>query len=269
MTHNLSLVLCLNLLAGHMYAADIRDIVRQGTAAIHTDWDADPKYAYIEKDVVVKNGKTTSKTSQVLTIEGSDYFLPVAIDDNPLPPERREEELRKLRAEVRRRKNESASARRRRLGSYQKQRDENGALLLDFPNAFTFELLREETEHGRPAYVVSASPKSRTGPMSRAAKVLAGMTGTLWVDKDTFQTFHAECGVVSAVPIYGILARVLPGTHIEFEMTPVTASVWLVSEVSMSLNLSKLLVFNSTQVTRSTYSDYRLNEAVLEELLKP
>ena len=42
-------------------AEDLQEIVRRATAAIQSDWDADPNYAYIERDEVQKNDKTTSK----------------------------------------------------------------------------------------------------------------------------------------------------------------------------------------------------------------
>ncbi len=142
--------------------------------------------------------------------------------------------------------------------------------MLDFPNAFTFELLREETINGHPAYVLSATPKKRTGSSSglgNAAKVLSGMRGTLWIDKENFHAIRAECDVISPVPIYGILAKVLPGTHVEFEMTPVTDSTWLIGEFSMTLTLSKVGLFRSKEVTGSTFSRYRPNGPVVEELL--
>lgn len=90
------------------------------------------------------------------------------------------------------------------IEKYKKQEDENGSLLLDAPNAFTFELLREETMDGYPAYVLSATPKKRTGPMSRAAKVLSGKNVTLWIERDTFHVIRGEAEVTNAVPIYGI-----------------------------------------------------------------
>jgi hypothetical protein len=200
-------------------------------------------------------------------IDGSDYNLPIAVNDQPFAPNQEKTELERLKNEVQRRNRESPAARRQRTDKYKKKRDENGVLLLDFPNAFTFELVREETRNGFPAYVLSGLPRKRTGPLSRAAKVLAGMRGTVWIDKENFHTILAECDVLAPVPIFGILARVLSGTHIEFATAPVTSATWLISELSMALAVSKLLLFKSTQVTRSTYSEYRLNSTVLEELL--
>jgi hypothetical protein len=254
--------------AGLCQAEDIQEIVRRGTAAIQSDWDADPNYAYVERDEVQKGDKTTSKTAKVVMIAGSDYYLPIAINDEPLSRAEREAELQKLKNEVARRNAESASARRERMEHYKKERDENAALLLEFPKAFVFELQGEEMKDGHLAYILSATPKKRSDSgLSRAAKVLSGMRGTLWIDKETFHPIRGVCDVVTPVPIYGILARVLPGTHISLGMAPASESTWLVSDLSMTLDVAKFFLFKSTQVTRSTYSEYRLNALVVDELL--
>ena len=246
--------------------ADLQEIVRQANATLQADWAADSDYAYVERSEIQKNEKVTSKTSQVVYIAGSDYYLPLAVDDQPLAPDRAKAELEKLKNEDRRRKDESPEARRQRIGKYKKQRDENEALVLDFPNAFTFDLVREETMNGHPAWVLSGIPRTRTGAATLAARVLSGMRGTVWIDKENFHAIRVECDVMTPVPVFGILARVLPGTHIEFGMAPVTGSTWLISELSAKLIVSKL-VFKSREMTGSTYSDYRPNNLVLAELL--
>ena len=164
MSRHQHLAACLVFCCLPCFGADLDEIVRRGTATLKSDWAADPDYAYMEKDEVLKNGMMTSKTSRVVYIEGSDYYLPIAIDDQPLPPEREKTELEKLKREAARRKNESPEARRQRIQKYQKQCDENEALVLDFPSAFNFELLPEESIDGYQAYVLSGMPKKRTGP---------------------------------------------------------------------------------------------------------
>jgi hypothetical protein len=128
--------------------------------------------------------------------------------------------------------------------------------------------LREETIGGYPAYVLAGTPKKRTGNLTLAARVLSGMRGTVWIDKENFHAIRVECDVVTPVPVYGVLAKVLPGTHIGFGMAPVTDSTWLVSELSMNLKVAKLILFKSAQRTHSTYTNYRLNTSVLTELLR-
>jgi hypothetical protein len=200
-------------------------------------------------------------------IDGSEYRLALAVDDQPLPPDRQKAELIKLKREVERRQSENPSARRARINAWKKKRDENGELLLDFPTVLTFQLLGEETRNGHSAYVLAATPAPGFVPATRAARVLSGVQGKAWVEKETLHPMLVECTVVTPVPVYGALASVLPGTQIEIKMTPVTDSTWLIEEVSTKLNVSKLHIFKSTAVMRSTYNQYRLNSSVIEELL--
>ena len=255
------------LFCGSGAAADLNEIVQRAAAALNSDWAADPTYACIERDEVQKGDKLTSKTFQVVMLDGSEYHIPLAFDDQPLSGAREKAELIKFKNEVQRRQRESDSARRSRIAAWKKQRDESGELLLDFPTALTFQLVREEPKNGHSAYVLSASPKQGVTPTTRAAKVLSGMAGTAWVEKDSLHPMRVECVVMRPVPVFGPLASVLPETRIEIGMTPVTPSVWLIDEVSMKLNVAKLRMFKSSQMTRSTYTHYRPNSAVLEELL--
>jgi hypothetical protein len=248
-------------------AADVSEIVQRATAALNSDWASDPLYACVERDEVQNGDKLSSKTFEVVMIDGSDYHLALAVDDQPLSPDRQDAELVKLKNEMRRRESESPSARRARINAWKKQRDENGELLLDFPTVLTFQLLGEETKNGHSAYVLAATPMQGIVVRTRAAKVLSGIQGKAWVEKDTLHPMLVECTVVTPVPVYGALASVLPGTQIEIKMTPVTDSIWLIDEVSTKLNVSKLHLFKSTVVRRSTYTQYRLNSSVVEELL--
>jgi hypothetical protein len=248
-------------------AEDLREIVRGATAALNADWAADPTYACIERDEIQNGEAVTSKTFEVVMIDGSDYHLPLAENDQPLSPDRQKVELVKLRNEVQRRESENASARRARIDAWKKRRDEDGELLLDFNSALTFQLLRDETRDGHAAYVLAATPKKGLTPVTRVEKILSGMKGTAWVEKDKLHPMRVECIVVTPVPVFGRLASVLPGTRIEIGMTPVAESTWLIDEVSIRMNVSKLGLFKSTKMTRSTYTQYRPNWEVLEELL--
>jgi hypothetical protein len=258
------LLICLSL----SRAADLDEMVRSAAAAINRNWAADPKYACLERDETRKGEKVSSKTFEVVMLDGSEYHLPVAADDQPLSAERTKAELTKLRDELERRKKETVPVRRRRINEWKSKRDENGELLLDFPTHFTFQLLREEVKNGHAAYVLSATPKADIVPSTRSEKVLAGMQGTAWIDKETLQPLFVECMLTKSVPVYGALASVLPGTQIEIGMTPVTSSIWLIDAVSMKLNVSKVHLIHSSEVTRSTYTQYRPNEVVVRELLE-
>jgi hypothetical protein len=248
-------------------AADLDEIVRRATISINADWAADPKYACLERDETQKGEKISSKTFDVLLLDGSEYRLPVAVDDQPLPPEREKAELAKLVSELDHRKRESPAVRRHRINEWKAKHDENGELLLDFPVKSDFRMLREETKNGHASYVLGATPKPGLVATDRTTKVYAGMEATVWVDKDALQPVHIEADVIRPVPVFGVLASVLPGTKIEIRLTPITKSVWLIDAVTMKLDLSKVKLFHSTQTTRSTYTEYRPNDEVLRELL--
>ena len=248
-------------------AEDANQIVERATAALKSDWAADSSYASIERDEALKHGRVTSKTFEVVMIDGSDYQFPLAIDDQPLPPGRHQAEIVKLKHEIERRRNESPSARQSRIEAWKKQRDENGELLLDFPTSLQFHLEGEEIKDGHPAYVLSATPRPGVIATTRAAKVLTGIQGKAWVEKQTLHPIGVECTLVKAVPVFGALASVLPGTEIEIGMTKVAESVWLIDRVSMKLNVSKLHMFKSSSATHSTYTHYQPNSVALEELL--
>jgi hypothetical protein len=255
------------LLCAACRAADVADIIPKATLLINSDWAADPKFACVETDAVIKNGKTTSKSYLVVMIEGSDYRFPVAVDGQALSAEREKAELVKFKAEIEKRKAEILPVRKRRINDWKAKRDENGELLLDFPIKSDFKLLREEIKRDRPAYVLSATPKPGLVATDRTTKVYAGMEATVWVDKETLQPIYIECHVVRPVPIYGPLASVLPGTKIEIGMVPVTGSVWLIDLVTMKLDLAKIKLFKSTETTATTYAEYRPNDAAVKELL--
>jgi len=263
----MSVVLCLLGSSFALRAADLNEIVERAAAALKSDWAADPLYACLERDETEKSNKRTSKTVHDLMLDGSDYRLPFAIDNQPFAPDRRDLEITKLKHELKRREGETDAARRSRIEAWKKRRDEEGDMLLAFPSVLTFQLIGEEEKDGHPAYVLSATPKPGAVAATTGAKVLTGVQGKEWVDKETLHPIHIECTVVKPVPVYGVLASVLPGTEIEIRMTKVTDSIWLIDLVSLKLQLAKLHFFKSAETTRYTYTDYSPNASALEKLL--
>lgn len=245
---------------------DATDIVRRATVVLQSDWNAIPAYAFIQRDEFLRDGKPASKTHQVVMIAGSDYYIRVAVDDLPLSQAQREAERTKLKEEVRRRQNETSSASEKRVQNYRNQRQQNGRLIAEFPESFNFQLAGEETINGHAAYLLEATPRKRTGSLSPEAKILSGMRGRLWVEKEGFHLGRAEASLSEPVSIFGIFARALPGTRIEFGTAPADASVWLVDHLFMDLKIAKLW-FHSTRTTRSVFSNYRPNDQVIGELI--
>ena len=78
----------------------------------------------------------------------------------------------------------------------------------------------------------------------------------------------AEAEVLKPVSILGIAVRVLPGTHMELEMAPVSPSVWLVSRFSVDVKASALWM-STEHASVTSWSEYRPATAALaDELAK-
>jgi hypothetical protein len=245
---------------------DAQNIVRQATTVMQADWAAAPGFAFIQRDVTTSKGITSSKTHQVFMIAGSDYYMRIAIEDAPIPADQLKLELQKLKQEVERRSRETPEEAERRSEQYRKLRQQNGLLLNEFTKAFEFTLAGEETINGHEAYVLDARPRAGYHPPNRTAKVLTGMQGRLWVDTESFHWIKAEAEALKPVSVFGLFARVLPGTKMELEMMPVTDSVWLVSRFAVDMRLS---VFwrKSTKTTETTFGHYQPAVAALAQAL--
>lgn len=253
--------------SGLLFASDAEGLVERAARTMQADWAATPGYAFIQRDASLSGGKRVVRTHQVVMIADSDYYLLVAVDDKLIPPDQRRLELLKLQAEIEKRSREDSETRRRRSETYRKQREQNGALLLEFPKAFRFELIREERSGGSPSFLLAATPRPGYQPPNRTARILTGMRGQLLIEGSGFHWVCTEATIMRAVPIFGFLAKVLPGTQFELEMAPVAGSVWLASRFRLQLTASRFW-FKTKQTIETTYSEYRPNGEVIQELLR-
>jgi len=243
---------------GQSSGVNVEDIIRKSVAATEADWKEAPQYAFNERDVVSrKNRSNGTKTYQALMIEGSPYNKLIAVNDRPLPREEQEAEEQKLRAEVVNRQNEGPRERKRRIAKYEKERAQDHALMREMMEAFNFELARETKLDGRDVYEFEATPKPGYVPKTRETKVLTGMKGTLWVDKETNQWVKVEAEVTRPVSFYGFLAKVGPGTRFELEQDPVGDHLWLPKHFAVSVNAYALGFINENSSDDETYTDYR------------
>ena len=245
---------------------DVRDVVRRATSAMQADWAAAPSFAFVQRDLTTSKGKTTCKTHQVFVISGSDYYMPIAIDDEVLPADQQRWELQRLKQEVVRRSQENPQEAQRRSEQYRKMREQNGILVNEFTKAFDFTFAGEEITNGYTTYVLDARPQPSYRPPNRTARILTGMQGRLWVDKESFHWVKVEAQVLKPVSIFGLFARVLPGTRMELEMIPVTDSVWLVSRFAVDMRIS-ILWRKSARATESTFTGYQPAAAALARAL--
>lgn len=92
------------------------------------------------------------------------------------------------------------------------------------------------------------------------------MRGRLWIDNRDFHWLKAQAEVLKPVSILGIAVRVLPGTHMELQMAPVSPSVWLVSSFTVAVKASVLWMSNE-HASVISWSGYRPATAALADEL--
>jgi hypothetical protein len=242
---------------------DAREIVRRSVAAQTADWNAAPNYSFVERDTVAKHGAATSKTYEVLMIEGSQYNKLIAAGGRPLLHGEQADEDRKLQQEIQRRKRESPSARARRVAKYERERQQDHAMMLEMGEGFSFKLAGSEKVDGHDTWVLDATPKPGYQPKTRDTKVLTGMKGKLWVDKEQYHWVKVEAEVFKPVSFYGFLAKVGPGTRFVLENEPVDGGVWLPKHFAVKVNSTTFGFINHDSDNDETYRDYQSNAKAL------
>lgn len=242
------------------------EIVKRSVRVNEHDWKAAPDWAFTERDVISRHGRKSVRTYEVLMLEGSPYNMLVAINDQPLSPAERDLEERKLKLEISKRRSETASARAKRIATYERERNQNHALMLEIVKAFFFNLVGTETVRGRTAYVLDATPNPDYVPNSRDSKVLIGMKGRLYVDTATFHWARVEAQVVKPVFFYGFLAKVNPGTRFALEEAPISNQLWLPIRFARTVDAEALGLLPRRSVEEETYSNYRPMAEIVEQV---
>lgn len=234
--------------------------MRRSVAANERDWQAEPSFSHQERDIEKKDGETIDHTYQVVMLDGTPYERLIAENGRPLSPPRERQEERKEAQERALRRAESPGERRKRIAKYVGERERDHLLMSQMAVAFTFHLLGEENVAGRPAYVLRADPKPGYRPINRQTKVLTGMRGKMWIDKQQFHWAKVEAEVIHPVTFAGFFAKVGPGTRFELEMEPVAGPVWQPKRFEVHVAAS-VLFWQRDSTSIDTFRDYRSETA--------
>jgi hypothetical protein len=127
--------------------------------------------------------------------------------------------------------------------------------------AFDFKVAGEERLEGHNVYVLEATPRPGYQPNSRETKVLTGMRGRLWIDKDDYQWVKVEAEVVKPVWFGWFIAKVIPGTSFVVDQAHVMKGLWLPRHFRVEVK-AKLLWARKTYIHDETYRDYQLTSAL-------
>ncbi len=197
-----------------------------------------------------------SKTYAVFMLSGSTYAQLVATNGVPIP----EMDLRNFadarKAETERRTHETPAQYRTRVAQFEAEQHRNRALLREMPKAFEFELRGNALKDGWETFVLDVSPRAGYQPKDRMTRVLTGMRGTLWVDRQTFGWVRAEAMIVHPVMIEGFLARVERGTRFAMEERPFGEGYWLPTLFTIKTKARILFLFPTSSKQEYTFFHY-------------
>jgi len=249
----LALILTLSAALATAGQENVQTIIQRSVQVNNEGWQAGPAYSYFECD---RQGVGT-RTYEVLMILGSPYERLVAVNGKPLTPGEQAKEQQKLEKVTAQRRGESEQQKGKRIAKYEKERNRDHLLMDEMAKAFNFKLVGEQRSGPFDVYVLKATPKPGYHPPNTETKVLTGMQGRLWIDKETFQWVKVEAEVIYPVSIAGFLARVEPGTRFELEKMPVGEGIWLPKHFAMKSRAKILFLFTSQKQEDETYFDYR------------
>jgi outer membrane lipoprotein-sorting protein len=251
---------------------DAREIIKRSAKVNNSDWMAQPQYSHEETDLNTKlnsDGKVVDKQEKayrILMIEGSPYSKLIAVNGEPLSASQKKQEEAKLQAETKARRSESQQQRQQRIQAYKKTRSDEFLLMQQMTAAFRFTLRGEETLNGHRCYVLDATPDPNYQPPVQKARVLTGMKGRLWIDKDTYHWVRVKADVTEPVEFGLFIAKVRPGTSFQLDQAPVGGSVWLPSFFSQNVNARVLGFYTIKTCEEDRYSNYQRNQQLANNL---
>jgi hypothetical protein len=198
-------------------------------------------------------------------IDGSPYQQLVAVNNQPLSAAEKAEQVEKMQKEAARRKHESAQERARRIAKYHAERNRDHQLMSELTKALDFTLIGTQEMELRPAYALEARPRPGYKPPNMETRVLTGMEGRLWIDKETFQWVKVSAWVTRPVSIVGFLARAEPGTYFELEKAPAAPGIWLAKHFQMRSRARILFAFHRRTQEDDAFFNCRRHSAPVED----
>lgn len=110
-----------------------------------------------------------------------------------------------------------------------------------------------------PQVVIDFQPNPAFHPPTMVAELLTGLKGRVWIDARTGTMTRIEGDVLRSVNFgWGVLARIYPGGHIEFEQTCVDGKRWAFSHLDENLTVREIMVKTVNDKTRMSAWNFQL-----------
>lgn len=245
-------------------------IIQRSIEANTRDWGLQTDFSHVERivknkiDVDEKVLSSGSKTYEILMIDGSPYNQLIAVNNEPLNHTQQQTERAKLDREIGARRSESPSDRRARIDRFRQERSDEHLLMQQMAVAFNFERIGDERVQGVECYRFKATPKPDYIPPVQKARVLKGMNGQMWIDKQQYHWVKVQAEVTEPVSFGFFIAKVNPGTRFELQQAEF-GQYWLPKYFIQTVRASVLGLYGYRSQEETFYSDYRQLKSHLTE----
>jgi hypothetical protein len=257
---SLFLIACLPAL---LAAQDVRQIMVRAVELYRKDAEVARNYTFLQREVesdLDGSGKPKSteiRTWDVTLLEGSPYRRLVARNDQPISAEEQKQEADKLQWSIEQRRKETPEQRDLRIANWRRREQRRSEPVKELPDAFDYQLVREEALNGVATWVIDATPKPGYKPKSTATSFFPKVKIRFWIDKREYQCVKAEMETQGTVTFGGFLVRVAKGGHLLLEQTRVNDEVWLPKRFAMEASARVMLVKGYHKALDMTFSGYK------------
>ena len=200
-----------------------------------------------------KQDESAITTKDIVETKDGDVARLVAVNDQPLTPDRAKAERDRLdnllahpELQTRRHKKE------------QEDSNRSNEMVRLLPDAFLYTYRGVVNTPDGPAWRLSFLPNEKFIPPDREAQVYHGMAGELWIDCNQKRLAHLDAHLISDVNFgWGVIGRLYKGGTILVRQQDVGQNHW--ENVQLKLNLTgKILMFhNVTFQTTEESTDFK------------
>jgi hypothetical protein len=189
------------------------------------------------------------------------YYRKISVNGIAVSPPALKEQDRKQRAKVddyvARLRRESSRDRQRQIEQSSVVGQRERAMVADVTAALEYRMERRETVNGRPAIVVSFTPKASARPWSSEGKLVKHFKGSVWVDEAEQQIARVEAEAIDTVSFgFGFLVRISKGTKGSFTRR-LWDGAWLPADARL-VGVGRALLFRRFELDLvSEYFDYQ------------
>jgi hypothetical protein len=244
-------------------AQDAREIVRRAVDADRSHSQAARNYTFLQRNQVKefdgggKIKKNDDRTWDVTLLDGSPYRRLVARNGEPISAEEQKAERERLQSGIEQRHKETPEQRDRRVADWHRKQEKQREPLKEFPDAFNFRLVGEESVNGGDAYVIDATPKPGYKPTLSSASFFPKVKARLWIDKRDYAWIKLDMETLDTISFGAIVLRLAKGSHLEIDQTHVNGEVWLPKRVVLEAT-ARILLFKTLRAQYLyTFSDYK------------